>query len=111
MENSVGIVETKYFKFDDEIQLECKKSLKNIQVAYETYGKLNAAGDNAILVCHALTADAHAAGYHSENDRKPGWWDTMIGQYFRRLQRNNRPVFHKPRNRKALRAQLPCNYN
>lgn len=79
MENSVGIVETKYFKFDDEIQLECKKSLKNIQVAYETYGKLNAAGDNAILVCHALTADAHAAGYHSENDRKPGWWDTMIG--------------------------------
>ncbi len=68
MENSVGIVETKYFKFDGEIQLECKK-LKNIQVAYETYGKLNSAGDNAILVRHTLTADAHMQGYHSETDR------------------------------------------
>lgn len=79
MENSVGIVETKYYNFDEEILLECKKSLKNIQVAYETYGKLNEKGDNAILVCHALTADAHAAGYHTPDDRKPGWWESMIG--------------------------------
>ena len=79
MENSVGIVQTKYCKFDDEILLECGKTLKNIQIAYETYGKLNESCDNAILVCHALTADAHAAGYNSPDDKKPGWWDTMIG--------------------------------
>lgn len=73
------IVETKYFEIKEAIELECKKSLKNIQVAYETYGTLNENGDNAILILHALTADAHAAYYNSENDKKPGWWDTMIG--------------------------------
>ena len=76
---SVGIVQTEYFKLDKPIELECSKSLSDIQVAYETYGKLNEKGDNAILICHALTADAHAAGYHTNEDKKPGWWDTMIG--------------------------------
>lgn len=79
MNNSVGIVETKYFKLEAPIKLESGTELSNIQVAYETYGHLNEKGDNAILVLHALTGDAHAAGYHSENDKKPGWWDDMIG--------------------------------
>lgn len=76
MENN--IVETKYINIDEKIQLNCGKSLDNITVAYETYGQLNENADNAILIMHALTGDAHAAGYH-EGDKKPGWWDNMIG--------------------------------
>lgn len=78
-ENSVGIVETKYVSFDEQIKLENGLDFGPITIAYETYGKLNRAKDNAVLIVHALTGDAHAAGYHSEEDRKPGWWDEMIG--------------------------------
>lgn len=48
-------------------------------IVYETYGELNASRSNAVLVCHALSANAHAAGRYSESDEKPGWWDGMIG--------------------------------
>jgi homoserine O-acetyltransferase len=48
-------------------------------LVYETYGELNAARSNAVLICHALSGDHHAAGYHSEQERKPGWWDAYIG--------------------------------
>ncbi len=73
------IVETKYFDIDEPIKLDSGDELSGIKIAYETYGTLNKTGDNAIVVFHALTGDAHAAGYHSENDKKPGWWDIMIG--------------------------------
>src|SRR5512136_945849 len=80
--DSVGLVETKYitlFEPPTELELDCGTRLGPIQVAYETYGRLNPRGDNAVLVCHALSGDAHVAGYHSAEDRKPGWWDNMIG--------------------------------
>jgi homoserine O-acetyltransferase len=85
MENepqSVGLVETRSFTFAEppnELVLECGRKLGPITLAYETYGKLNPAKDNAILIVHALSGDAHAAGYLSKDDRKPGWWDIMIG--------------------------------
>ena len=78
-EQSVDIVETKYFSFEEKIKLESGLEFAPITVAYETYGELNEDKSNAILVLHALSGDAHAAGYHAENDKKPGWWDNMIG--------------------------------
>jgi homoserine O-acetyltransferase/O-succinyltransferase len=80
--SSIGIVKTNYFKFGEppeEITLSSGEKLGPIIIAYETYGKLNKAKDNTILVFHALTGDAHAAGYNSADENKPGWWDTMIG--------------------------------
>jgi homoserine O-acetyltransferase len=80
--NSLGIVEKNFLKFDkpeDILELELGGKLKQYEQAYETYGNLNTEKDNAILIFHALTGDSHAAGYYSENDDKPGWWDNMIG--------------------------------
>lgn len=77
-EESVGIVKTEYLQIDEPIELDCGKSLENVTVAYETYGELNKDKSNAILVCHALTGDAHAAGWH-EGASKPGWWEIVIG--------------------------------
>ena len=77
--NSIGIVETQYYTFDENITLESGVEFSPITIAYETYCTLNENKDNAILVIHALTGNAHAAGYNSENDKKPGWWDDMIG--------------------------------
>ncbi len=80
--NSVGIVETKCFTFADppnEMVLESGQKLGPITLAYETYGELNAERSNAILIVHALSGDAHVAGYHSESDKNPGWWDLMVG--------------------------------
>jgi len=79
---SVGIVETKYFTFanpPDELCLECGARIGPVTLAYETYGELNSDKTNAVLVLHALTGDAHAAGYHGKQDPKPGWWESMIG--------------------------------
>jgi homoserine O-acetyltransferase len=79
--NSLGIVETNYFRFafpPNEITLESGVKLGPVTVAYETYGQLNEQRSNAILILHALSGDAHAAGFH-KGDEKPGWWDDMIG--------------------------------
>ena len=79
---SYGIVETKYWRFAEPpnvLQLRCGERLGPIDVAYETYGELAPDRDNAVLICHALTGDAHVAGKHSPDDRKPGWWDLMVG--------------------------------
>lgn len=81
LDENVGIVETEYFTFaqpPDEMILESGEKLGPITLAYETYGELNEQKSNAILVVHALSGDAHAAGYHKD-DEKPGWWDIMIG--------------------------------
>lgn len=71
-------VETKYLQIEEPLGLDCGKSLDGVQIAYETYGQLNETKDNALLVLHALTGDAHAANWH-QGDKNAGWWDDMIG--------------------------------
>lgn len=78
----MGIVQTRYERVveaDAQLELQCGKKLGPIDVAYETYGRLNEAGDNVVLLCHALSGSAHAAGLHSPDDKKSGWWDVMVG--------------------------------
>lgn len=77
--NDVGLVKTQFLEVKEPLTLESGKVLSEFTVAYETYGELNKAKDNALLVLHALTGDAHAAGRHSESDTKVGWWNEMIG--------------------------------
>ncbi len=94
---SVGTVETQFLDLPDPLRLDCGRELAAVRVAYETYGTLSAARDNVILVCHALSGDAHAAGFArrppAESTRDGfgaeardgtagkglGWWDGMIG--------------------------------
>ena len=76
---SVGLVTPHVARFDTPLALACGKVLPAYELIYETYGTLNAERSNAVLICHALSGHHHAAGYHSEDDRKPGWWDAHIG--------------------------------
>lgn len=76
---SAGLVETKYWTSSRPLELECGRSLNQVMLAYETYGELSESRDNAVLIFHALSGDAHVAGYHTPEDQKPGWWDTMVG--------------------------------
>ena len=77
--DSVGIVVPQHVTFDKPLALTCGAVLDRHELVYETYGTLNAERSNAVLVCHALSGHHHAAGYHHESDRKPGWWETCIG--------------------------------
>ncbi len=63
----------------DPMPLDCGAHIGPVSLAYETYGRLNADRSNAILILHALSGDAHAAGVYGEKDDKPGWWDFMVG--------------------------------
>ncbi len=78
--DSVGIVQRQYAHFNETLHLRSGETLSPFTIAYETYGTLNADRSNAILICHALSGDAHVAGYHTDSpDEKPGWWDDAVG--------------------------------
>ena len=76
---SVGVVTEQSLTIDSGLRLESGRILGPITQVYETYGTLNAAGDNAILVAHAWTGSAHLAGRSSAEDTKVGWWDAIVG--------------------------------
>ncbi len=76
--NSVGLVEPQRFVYENDFATSGGGTLPGFELVYETYGNLNADKSNAVLVCHALSGDHHAAGYYRD-DNKPGWWDNYIG--------------------------------
>ena len=65
--------------FAEALRLQSGASIRDYTLAYETYGELNAARDNAVLVCHALNASHHVAGMYEGQPKSEGWWDNMIG--------------------------------
>jgi homoserine O-acetyltransferase len=77
--DSVGLVSSTTYHIDTPLELDCGRTLSSYDLIVETYGELNTDKSNAVLICHALSGDHHAAGYHTMEDRKPGWWDTAIG--------------------------------
>ncbi|MFT5085428.1 MAG: homoserine O-acetyltransferase [Lentisphaeria bacterium] len=78
-ENSVGLVKPETYHFDEPLILSNGRTLDQYDLAVETYGTLNEDKSNALLICHALSGHHHAAGYHTTEDKKPGWWDSHIG--------------------------------
>ena len=78
-QHSVGVVKPQTAHFSEPLLLACGRELADYQLVYETYGELNSARSNAVLICHALSGHHHAAGYHDEGDKKPGWWEECIG--------------------------------
>ena len=79
MSKSVGKVTEQKIKLPTDLLLECGQTLKNIDLTYETYGELNDDSSNAILICHALSGNHHAAGFYKDDSERPGWWDALIG--------------------------------
>ena len=77
--NSVGAVTPQKAHFDAPLALKCGSAFGGYELAYETYGTLNAARSNAVLVCHALNASHHVAGWYADNPENIGWWDNIIG--------------------------------
>jgi len=77
--DSVGIVTPSIVHFDQPLTLTSGGVIDEYDLIYETYGTLNSDRSNAVLVCHALSSNHHAAGYHGPEDRKPGWWENLVG--------------------------------
>jgi homoserine O-acetyltransferase len=77
--SSVGPVVPRKARFDTPLRLRSGATLPSFEIAYETYGELNAARSNAVLVCHALNASHHVAGYYAEDPKNEGWWDNLVG--------------------------------
>ncbi|MEY4089203.1 MAG: hypothetical protein RJB55_1474, partial [Verrucomicrobiota bacterium] len=75
----VGLVTPRDFVHREPFTFKSGQTLPGFTLRYETYGTLSATRDNAIVVCHALSGDHHCAGWHSPQDRKPGWWNNLIG--------------------------------
>lgn len=75
----VGLVAPQDFHHEAPFEFECGRSLPRFTLRYETYGRLNADRSNGVLICHALSGDHHVAGIHSMRDRKPGWWNHVVG--------------------------------
>jgi homoserine O-acetyltransferase/O-succinyltransferase len=78
-EGSVGVVSPRTARFDEPIALKSGARLDAYELAYETYGELNAERNNAVLVCHALNASHHVAGVYANDPDNVGWWDNLIG--------------------------------
>ena len=76
---SVGIVKPQQVVIKGPFKLKSGSALPQFKLMYECYGKLNVDRSNAVLICHALSGNHHAAGYNSDKDTKPGWWDALIG--------------------------------
>jgi homoserine O-acetyltransferase/O-succinyltransferase len=77
--NSVGVVQAERVRFEEAFGLTGGGVLPGFELVYETYGQLNAARSNAILICHALSGHHHVAGWYADNEKNIGWWDNMIG--------------------------------
>ena len=77
--DSVGLVIPQFIHIDTPLSLESGRMLMQYDLVYETYGELNTQASNAVLICHALSGDHHAAGYHNLEDKRAGWWDNLIG--------------------------------
>lgn len=77
--NSVGIVKAQVAHFTQPLTLKSGAVLPQYHLTYETYGELNAAKTNAVLICHALSGNHHVAGRYTPEDKYPGWWDNLIG--------------------------------
>ncbi len=75
---NIGVVRSTNYEIPGNFRLESGKTLSRIRIEYEMYGKMNADKSNVILICHALTGDAHTAGFYT-GDKKPGWWNIVIG--------------------------------
>jgi len=76
---SIGIVAPQTMHFAEPLRLQSGSVIGNYQLVVETYGELNAARSNAVLVCHALNASHHVAGVYADDPRSTGWWDNMVG--------------------------------
>ena len=78
-DRSVGPVLPQVAHFDVPLPLACGRTLPQYELAYETYGTLDAARSNAVLICHALNASHHVAGFYADDPENVGWWDNMVG--------------------------------